>query len=118
MKLRSALVAIVLALIAFPAMQAQGPGGAGERRMQMMFKDITLSAPQRATVDSIMAHYRTRMGPMTPGARPDSASMANRRSLLQKQNADIRAALTAQQQPLFDRNIEEMRNSMQRPQGQ
>jgi Spy/CpxP family protein refolding chaperone len=119
MKLRSVLIAMILALVALPAAQAQGPGGGGmgERRMQMMFKDITLSQAQKAKVDSIVAVYRAQMGPMNPGTPPDSASMAHRRSLMQKQNADIRALLTPEQQPVFDRNVEEMRNTMQRRPG-
>jgi Spy/CpxP family protein refolding chaperone len=120
MKLRSAILAVILALVALPTAQAQGPGQGGpmgERRMQMMFKDITLSQAQKAKVDSIFAVYRTQMGPMTPGAPPDSAAMATRRSLMQKQNGDIRAVLTPEQQPVFDRNLEEMRSAMQRRQG-
>ena len=121
MKLRVALIAFVVALLAIPAAQAQerGPGERGERRMQMMFKDITLTAVQKTSVDSIMAFYRQQMGPMTPGSPPDSAARAQRRSLMQKQNADIRALLTREQQPVFDRNLEEMRNAMpRRPGGQ
>jgi hypothetical protein len=63
-----------------------------------------------------MAHYRSQMGPMTPGSPPDSAAMASRRSLMQNQNGDIRLLLTPAQQPIFDRNIEEMRNAMRRRQ--
>jgi Spy/CpxP family protein refolding chaperone len=119
MKIRSALAALILALVALPAARAQdaAPGqgqSPGDRRMQMMFKDITLSPVQKAKVDSVVAHFRTQMGPMTPGTRPDSATMATRRSLMQKQHTEIRALLTPEQQPLFDRNVEEMRNSMRR----
>ena len=117
MKLGSALLALALAVIAVPAVSAQERGqGQDQRRMQMMFKDITLTPAQKTGVDSIMAHYRTRLGPMTPGSRPDSATMAARRGLMQKQNADIRALLTGEQLPVFDRNVEEMRGSMRRRQ--
>lgn len=120
MRLRTTLIALALALAAIPAAQAQerGSGGAmGERRMQMMFKDITLTPDQKIKVDSVMAVYRNQMGPMTPGTPPDSAAMATRRGLMQKQNTDIRALLTKEQQPVFDRNLEEMRAAMQRRQG-
>lgn len=117
MRLRAAFVPFVLAILAAPLAQAQNRDGGGERRMQMMFKDITLTAVQKSSVDSILAHYREQRGPMTPGSRPDSATMATRRGLMQKQNADIRALLTREQQPVFDRNLEEMRNAMQRRQG-
>jgi hypothetical protein len=36
---------------------------------------------------------------------------------MQKQNTDLRLLLTPAQQPIFDRNIDEMRNAMQRRQG-
>jgi Spy/CpxP family protein refolding chaperone len=117
MRFRGALVAFLLALMAAPMAHAQDRAQGRERRMEMMFKDITLTEAQKTKVDSVMAHYRTQMAPMTPGVRPDSAGMASRRSLMQKQNTDIRLLLTPAQQPIFDRNIEEMRNAMQRRQG-
>jgi Spy/CpxP family protein refolding chaperone len=43
--------------------------------------------------------------------------MATRRSLMQQQSADIRALLTREQQPIFDRNLEELRSAMRRRQG-
>jgi Spy/CpxP family protein refolding chaperone len=118
MKFRAPLVAFVLAILAAPLVHAQerGPGG-GERRMQMMFKDITLTAAQKSSVDSVLTQYRQQRGPMTPGSRPDSATMATRRSLMQQQSADIRALLTREQQPIFDRNLEELRSAMRRRQG-
>ena len=117
MKIRAALVAFLLALMAVPVAHAQERGQGGERRMQMMFKDITLTAAQKTKVDSILAHYRAEMGPMSQGSRPDSAAMAHRRSLMQKQTADIRALLSREQQPVFDRNLEGMKNERQRRQG-
>ena len=119
MKLRTALLAIILGFLAVPSVQAQerGPGGGAERRMQVLFKDITLTAAQKSSVDSVMLHYRQQIGPMTPGTPPDSAGRASRRALMQKQNADIRTLLTREQQPIFDRNLEEMRNAMRRRQG-
>lgn len=119
MKFRAPLVAFVLAILAAPLVHAQerGPGGGGEQRMQMMFKDITLTAAQKSSVDSVLAHYRQQRGPMTRDSRPESATMATRRSLMQKQSADIRALLTREQQPIFDRNQEEMRNAMRRRPG-
>ena len=119
MKLRTAVIAIALGFLAVPAVGAQerGPGGGAERRMELMFKDITLTTAQKSSVDSIILHYRQQTGPMTPGTPPDSASRASRRALMQRQNADIRNLLTREQQPIFDRNLEEMRNAMRRRQG-
>ena len=117
MKIRAGLVAFLLALMAAPMVQAQERGEGSERRMQMMFKDITLTGVQKTKIDSVMSHYRSQMTPMTPGSPPDSAAMASRRSLMQKQNSDIRLLLTREQQPVFDRNIEEKRAAMRRRQG-
>ena len=117
MKFRVGLLAFLLALMTAPMAQAQDGGQGRERRMQMMFRDINLTDAQKSKVDSVMAHYRSQMAPMTPDSRPDSAGMASRRSLRQKQNTDIRHLLTPAQQPIFDRNIEEMRNAMLRRQG-
>jgi hypothetical protein len=43
MKFRGALLAFLLALMAAPMAQAQDRAQGRERRMQMMFKDITLT---------------------------------------------------------------------------
>lgn len=117
MRIRAGLVATLLFLMAAPGVHAQERGQGSERRMQMMFKDITLTGVQKTTIDSIMAHYRSQMTPMSPGSPPDSAAMASRRARLQKQNSDIRLLLTPEQQPVFDRNIEDMRAAMRRRQG-
>jgi hypothetical protein len=103
--------------MAAPVAHAQERGQGRESRMQRMFQDITLTSVQKSKVDSVMAHYRTQMGPMTPGSRPDSAARAGRRAVMRKQNTDLRLLLTPAQQPIFDRNIEEMRSAMQRRQG-
>jgi len=129
MKLGAAFLAIGLLLGAAGAAHAQGQGqgqgpgqGQGDyqqRRMQMMFKDITLTPAEQTRVDSIMAAYRAQMPPRpAPVTQPDSASMAARRTIMEKQNAAIRAALTKEQQPVFDKNIQDMQAAMQqrRPQ--
>jgi Spy/CpxP family protein refolding chaperone len=125
MRFRATLLTLGFMLGAVAAAHAQGQGqsqGLGDyqqRRMQMMFKDITLTPAEHTKVDSIMAVYRAQMPPRpAPGTPPDSAAMAARRSLMDKQNADIRAALTNEQQPVFDKNIQDMRAMMQqrRPQ--
>ena len=118
MKLRIAFIPLALTLISGSASQAQTPRqGGAEGRTQMLFKDITLTTAQQAKVDSIVGHYRSQMSPMTPGTPRDSATMAARRALIQKQNADLRLVLTKEQLPVFDRNVEEMRVAMQRRTG-
>jgi len=110
MRAYSFLVSALLALAATAA-QAQGPGGRGGpgRRMELLFKDITLTPAQQAKVDSIQARYRSERPSFTPGTPPDSATRDKVRALFQRERDDIRAVLTADQQKTFDRNLEEMR---------
>ncbi|MEO8199014.1 MAG: hypothetical protein ABI679_00700 [Gemmatimonadota bacterium] len=117
MKLRTALIPLVLTLISLSSAQAQGAGQSGneDRRMQAMFKDITLAATQKTQIDSIMTKFRAEMGPMTPGAQPDSAAMAHRRDVMQQRTAALRLVLTKDQQVTFDKNIEEMRAARRPP---
>ena len=103
-------------LLAFAAVtaEAQTPsqgGGAGRpgRRMELLFRDITLTPAQQAKVDSIQAHYRSERPSFTPGTPPDSATRDKIRALFQRERDDLRAVLTPDQQKTFDRNVEEMR---------
>lgn len=103
------LLAALLALTVSPA-HAQNPSGRGPgRRMELLFRDITLTAAQQAKVDSIQAHYRAQMPSFTPGSPPDSATREKIRGLFRRQVDDIRAVLTADQQKTFDKNVAEMR---------
>ena len=100
-----------------PAQQGAGPGaaqGRGNRMTEMLLRGITLSAAQQKQVDSVAAAYRAQMPAFTPGTPPSPEERAKRRELMQKQQADIRALLTADQQKTFDANVEEMRARMQR----
>ena len=120
MRFRSAILTLGLLLGAVAAAHAQGQGQGDfqQRRVQMMFKDITLTQQEQTRVDSIMAAYRAQMPPRTQGSPPDSAAMTTRRNLMDKQNAAIRAVLTKDQLPVFDKNIQDMNAMMQqrRPQ--
>jgi len=119
MKLRLTQFAVACALLVAAAAPAQtpseggraGPGrqGFGERRMQMLLKDITLSPEQQANVDSIRARYRSQMPAFTPGSRPDSTARQKMRDALRREDDEIRAVLTPDQQQLWDRNLAEMR---------
>jgi Spy/CpxP family protein refolding chaperone len=103
------LLASLLALTVSPA-HAQNPSGRGPgRRMELLFRDITLTAAQQAKVDSIREHYRAQMPSFTPGSPPDSATREKIRGLFRRQVDDIRAVLTADQQKTFDKNVAEMR---------
>ena len=123
MKVRLALFSIALVALSATAASAQnpppggpgGPGGMGNRRMQVMLTGITLTAPQQARVDSITAAFRAQMPAFTPGAPPDSAAMAQRRTLSARQDSTIRTLLTPEQQAVWDRNAEQARSMQRRP---
>ncbi len=118
MRLRLALASLALAALAASPAIAQAPPGGGRggmgqggpnRRMQMLFNGITLTAQQQAKVDSIEAAYRPRMQALfTPGQRPDSAGRARMADLRKQENADLRGVLTPEQQTVFDKNVANM----------
>jgi Spy/CpxP family protein refolding chaperone len=126
MKVRLALLSIALMALSATAAPAQnpppggpgGPGGMGNRRMQMMLTGITLTAPQQARVDSIVAAFRAQMPAFTPGTPPDSAAMALRRTLSARQDSSVRTLLTPEQQAVWDRNAEQARTMQRRPPGE
>ena len=120
---RIRVYALLAALVAFaaPAAYAQGGGGGGGgqgrggRQMEMLMQGITLTDAQKAQVDSITQAYRAQMPPMQQGTPPDSATRAKRMEIAQKQYAAVRTVLTADQQKVFDKNLEDMRANMNRP---
>ena len=118
---RIRVFALLAALVAFaaPAAHAQGGGGGGQgrggRQMEMLRQAITLPDAQTASVDSIGQAFRAQMPPMQQGTPPDSATRAKRMEVMQKQFAAIRTVLTAEQQKVFDKNVEDMRANMGRP---
>ena len=112
---------LVILAVAAPAAHAQAGGpppggmrGGGARMMEMLLKDITLDDAQKAKVAAIQEKYMKEMPSMTQGERPDSAAMAKRREVQGKQQAEIRALLTGDQQKAFDKNLAEMRDRMSR----
>lgn len=104
-----ALLLTTLLPFAATAAQAQRPMRGGARRMELLFKDVTLTPAQQAKVDSIQARYRSERPSFTPGTPPDSATREKIRALFQRERDDLRAVLTSDQQKTFDRNVEEMR---------
>lgn len=97
-----------------------GPGARGGRGMAMLFEGITLSDAQQAKVDSITAKYRAERQKMMPngmgGGPPDEGMRAKMTEMMNKQNGEIRAVLTADQQKVFDANVEKRRQMMQQRQ--
>jgi hypothetical protein len=90
--------------------------------MAALFEGITLTADQQVKVDSIQAKYRAERQKLMPngmaGGPPDDATRAKMMEMMDKQSAEIRAALTADQQKIFDANVEKRKQMMSRgPQG-
>ena len=95
----------------------QGGPGRGNRGMAMLMEGITLTDAQQAKVDSIQTFYRAERQKMMPngqaGGPPDEGMRAKMTEMMNKQSADIRAILTADQQKLFDANVEKRKQMMQ-----
>ena len=90
------------------------------RHMGRMFRDIELTDAQQAQVKEIHERYRPQMQALRPQARrdsserPDSATRAQARALMERRHAEVRGVLTAAQQVTFDRNVAEMKERMER----
>ncbi len=114
--LATASVALAQAPAAAPPQGGPGGQGGPNRRMAMMMQGITLTPAQQARIDSINTRYQAQMPAFTPGQPMDSTARANRRDMTMRRDAEIRAALTADQQTMWDHNAEQMRANMpQRP---
>lgn len=91
-----------------------GPRGFG-RAEQALLRGITLGTDQQQRVDSIRARYRAQAEQMRQegGGGDRDAMRAQMRTQMEKQQAEIRAVLTPDQQAQFDQNVAEMRSRMQ-----
>ena len=97
-----------------------GPQGArGGRGMAMLFEGITLTDAQQVQADSVRAKYAGERQKMMPngmgGGPPDESMRAKMMEMMEKQNVELRAILTADQQKVFDANVEKRKQMMQRP---
>ena len=118
MKLIRLLAAVALAMTATTAMAQGGPpgggqGGGGQRQTEMMMKGITLSDAQKATVDSIVAAARAvtmkmREEAQAAGGPPSPELREKVMAVTTKRNEAIKAVLTAEQQAVFAKNLEEI----------
>ena len=112
------LTALTLGLMVAGTAVAEGQGPRGNRNpTQMLLQDITLTAEQQTKVDTIAARYgaemtalRAKMG----DGRPTEEARAEMMTMRTKLQADLRAVLTAEQQTVFDRNVEAMAQRRQR----
>ncbi len=113
MKAMRILSALALVFVASTAM-AQG-GGQGmdraamqARQNEMLFKDITLTDAQKAKVDTIQTKAAAERTAMMQGGQMDETARAKMAEMRTKTNTAIRAVLTAEQQPIFDKNLAAM----------
>ena len=90
-------------------MRGEGRRGMGGERMQaMLFNGITLTAAQQSQVDSIRARHRADAQGLDPRNNPDDRQKMMQS--MQAQMSEIRAVLTADQQVVFDQNVQQMRD--------
>jgi len=122
MRAMKMIAAALLVLVASTAQAqggqaGQGPGQGGGRMNEMLFKGITLTAEQKAKVDSIQAAGREEMRTLmqSGGGMQDSTTRAKMQDARKKQNDAIRAILTPEQQAVFDKNLAEMPQGGRRP---
>ena len=119
------VAAVLVSGSAAVAQAQQGPGGQGQggrggmnpqREMEVLFKDITLTADQQAKLKEVQAKYDPQMTKMREemmaarqsGQPLGPEAMQKMRDLRTEQRAAMRAVLTADQQAVFDKNLAEM----------
>ena len=93
--------------------KGQGEGRRGGGMGGWLLKDITLTDAQKEQVKTIRDKYVPQMMELRKSAQAtgsvDDATRAKMADLQQKQAAEIRAILTADQQAVFDRNLAAMK---------
>lgn len=108
--------AALLLTVASVAAQAQGGGGGGGGRgagqRTAMFKDITLTAAQTASVDSIFkiaTDKNTELRKdMQQGTPPTDELRAKMTAVSTDRNEAIKKVLTAEQLPVYEKNLKEL----------
>ena len=93
-----------------PRKDGQGEMRRGGGMGDWLLKDITLTDAQKAQVKTIREKYlpkqmELRKAVQATGGPPDDATRAQMTDLRNKQSAEIRAILTADQQAIFDKNV-------------
>ena len=74
-----------------------------QRRVKMLLEGIVLSTQQAAKIDSIQVRY-AKQAPMPTGNAMDSTALAAIHAMQVRQDTEIRAVLTPEQQKAWDRN--------------
>ena len=100
-----------------PPQQGQGEMRRGGGMGGQLLKDINLTDAQKAQVKAIREKYAPQQLELRKSAQAvggaDEATRAKIADLRQKQAAEIRAILTADQQAQFDKNLAEMKSQME-----
>jgi Spy/CpxP family protein refolding chaperone len=101
-----------------PQGQGMGQGQGRGERSGMLLKDINLTDAQKDQIKTIREKYlpqqlELRKASQATGAQPDEATRTKMMDLQNKQAAEIRAILTADQQTTFDKNLAEMKARME-----
>ena len=85
----------------------QGQAG---RRPSPLLENMMLTDAQKAKIASIHQKYQPELRAIMESAGGDRTEVRRQRAaLLDKMQPEIRAVLTADQQPIFDRNVAEAR---------
>ena len=111
------VVALGALLLVAGAMTARAQSGAAQqgqagRRPSPLLDNMMLTDAQKAKIEGIQRKYQPEMQAIfeamnNGGDRADA--LRKRTALLEKMQPEIRAVLTADQQPVFDKNVAEMR---------
>ena len=119
--------ALCVGMTSVAAAQGTEPQGQGQGRGGgmggMLLKDINLTDAQKAQVKTIRDKYvpqlqELRKSAQATGGPPDEATRTKMTDIQNKQSAEIRAILTADQQATFDKNLADMKARMaNRPNG-
>ncbi len=100
---------------------AGGPQGGqrGGRGTAKLFEGITLTEAQQMQVDAVKAKYAAERQKFMPngmgGGPPDPSVRAKMTDMMDKQNIELRAILTTEQQKVFDANVEKRKQMKKRP---
>ena len=88
----------------------------GGRGMAPLLEGITLTEAQQVKVDAIREQHKAERQKHMPngmgGGPPDEGMRTKMREMMDKQNVELRAVLTADQQKVFDANVEKRKQMM------
>lgn len=108
-----ALLLIAGAVTARAQSGASQQGQAG-RRPSPLLDNMMLTESQKSKIEGIQRKYQPEIQAISMSAGGDRADAFRKRTaLLEKMQPEIRSVLTADQQPVFDRNVAEMRARME-----